>query len=182
MTKRRTFLKNTSLLGLTPLIPNFNLLNINDKVKTAHIGVGGMGKSDLNDIASHKNVEVFALCDVDNKALIEAGKLFPNAKLFKDYRELLKNIHEEIDAVIVSTPDHTHAPASIMAMNLNKHVYCQKPLTHHVSEARKMKKLAEEKNLITQMGIQVHSFYDYKLATLLIKSGSIPKPNASSLA
>ena len=82
MTKRRTFLKNTSLLGLTPLIPNFNLLNINYKVKTAHIGVGGMGKSDLNDIASHKNVEVFALCDVDNKALIEAGKLFPNAKLF----------------------------------------------------------------------------------------------------
>ena len=84
MTKRRTFLKNTSLLGLTPLIPNFNLLNINAKVKTAHVGVGGMGKSDLNDIASHKNVEVFALCDVDNKALIEAGKLFPNAKLFKD--------------------------------------------------------------------------------------------------
>ena len=88
-----------------------------------------MGKSDLNDIASHKNVEVFALCDDDNKALIEAGKLFPNAKLFKDYREMLKNIHDEIDAVIVSTPDHTHAPASIMAMNLNKHVYCQKPLT-----------------------------------------------------
>ena len=175
MTKRRTFLKNTSLLGLIPLIPNFNLLNINYKVKTAHIGVGGMGKSDLNDIASHKNVEVFALCDVDNKALIEAGKLFPNAKLFKDYREMLKNIHDEIDAVIVSTPDHTHAPASIMAMNINKHVYCQKPLTHHVSEARKMKKLAEEKNLITQMGIQVHSFYDYKLATLLIKSGIIGK-------
>ena len=88
---------------------------------------------------------------------------------------MLKNIHDEIDAVIVSTPDHTHAPASIMAMNLNKHVYCQKPLTHHVSEARKMKKLAEEKNLITQMGIQVHSFYDYKLATLLIKSGIIGK-------
>ena len=88
---------------------------------------------------------------------------------------MLENIHEDIDAVIVSTPDHTHAPASIMAMEYNKHVYCQKPLTHHVSEARKMKKLAEDKNLITQMGIQVHSFYDYKLATLLIKSGIIGK-------
>ena len=174
MNKRRSFLKNTSILGLTPFLPNFNFLDItNKKIKTVHIGVGGMGKADLNDIASHKNVEVYALCDVDNKALIEAGKLFPNAKLFKDYRKMLESINEDIDAVIVSTPDHTHAPASIMAMEYNKHVYCQKPLTHHVSEARKMKKLAEEKNLITQMGIQVHSFYDYKLATLLIKSGII---------
>ena len=73
MTKRRTFLKNTSLLGLTPLIPNFNLLNINDKVKTAHIGVGGMGKSDLNDIASHKNVHKKQNYDDDSSLLIENG-------------------------------------------------------------------------------------------------------------
>ena len=178
MINRRNFLKNTSIFGIAPLLPNYNFLNImNKKIKTAHIGVGGMGKSDLNDIASHNKVEVYALCDVDNKALVEAGKLFPKAKLFKDYRIMLKNIHDEIDAVIVSAPDHTHAPASIMAMEFNKHVYCQKPLTHHVSEARKMKKLAQEKNLITQMGIQVHSFYDYKLATLLIKSGIIGKVN-----
>ena len=176
MINRRNFLKNTSIFGITPFLPSYNFFNLlNKKIKTAHIGVGGMGKADLNDIASHKKVEVYALCDVDNKALVEAGKLFPNAKLFKDYRKMLENIHEDIDAVIVSTPDHTHAPASILAMEHNKHVYCQKPLTHHVSEARKMKKLAEEKNLVTQMGIQVHSFYDYKLATLLIKSGIIGK-------
>ena len=176
MINRRNFLKNTSIFGITPFLPSYNFFNLlNKKIKTAHVGVGGMGKADLNDIASHKKVEVYALCDVDNKALVEAGKLFPNAKLFKDYRKMLENIHEDIDAVIVSTPDHTHAPASIMAMEYNKHVYCQKPLTHHVSEARKMKKLAEEKNIITQMGIQVHSFYDYKLATLLIKSGIIGK-------
>ena len=176
MINRRNFLKNTSIFGITPFLPSYNFFNLlNKKIKTAHIGVGGMGKADLNDIASHKKVEVYALCDVDNKALVEAGKLFPNAKLFKDYRKMLENIHEDIDAVIVSTPDHTHAPASIMAMEYNKHVYCQKPLTHHVSEARRMKKLAEDKNLITQMGIQVHSFYDYKLATLLIKSGIIGK-------
>src|SRR5690606_40021173 len=77
--------------------------------------------------------------------------------------------------VIVSTPDHTHAPASLMAMKMDKPVYCQKPLTHHVSEARERKKVAEKKGLVTQMGIQVHSFYDYKLATLLIQSGSIGK-------
>ena len=86
---------------------------------------------------------------------------------------MFNELSDSIDAVIVSTPDHTHAPASIMAMNLNKAVYCQKPLTHHVSEARAMRKLANEKKLITQMGIQVHSFYDYKLATLLIQSGII---------
>ena len=88
---------------------------------------------------------------------------------------MLNNMAVDIDAVIVSTPDHTHAPVSIMAMEMNKPVYCQKPLTHFVSEARSMRKLAEEKNLITQMGIQVHSFYEYKLATILIQSGILGK-------
>ena len=88
---------------------------------------------------------------------------------------MLSEMASDFDAVIVSTPDHTHAPASLMAMEMNKPVYCQKPLTHFVSEARAMRKMAEEKNLVTQMGIQVHSFYDYKLATVLIQSGIIGK-------
>jgi len=88
---------------------------------------------------------------------------------------MFDELGSEIDAVVVSTPDHTHAPAAMMAMEMGKSVYCQKPLTHHVAEARAMKKLAEEKELITQMGIQVHSFYDYKLATLLIQAGIIGK-------
>ena len=116
-------------------------------LRTAHIGVGGMGAADLNDIASHKSVEVVALCDVDSNALKAASKLYPNAKLFKDYRIMFKEINNLIDAVIVSTPDHTHAPASMLAMELNKSVYCQKPLTHHVSEARAMRKMAKDKNL-----------------------------------
>ena len=176
MLDRRNFIIKTSMLGTVPLLPNFNFFKkSNNIVRTAHIGVGGMGKSDLRDTASHKNVKVVALCDVDSNALEEAGKLFPTAKKYKDYRVLIKEMSEDIDAVIVSAPDHTHAPVSILAMKNNKHVYCQKPLTHHVSEAREMKKLSEEKNLITQMGIQVHSFYDYKLATLLIQSGLIGK-------
>ena len=176
MIDRRNFLKNTSILGFGTLLTNCNFSNnMKTTIKTAHIGVGGMGKEDLNDIASHEKVEVFALCDVDNNALVEAGKLFPKAKLFRDYRVMLETLNKEIDAVIVSAPDHVHAPASIMAMQYDKHVYCQKPLTHHVSEAREMKRIAEKKNLITQMGIQVHSFYDYKLATLLIQSGLIGK-------
>src|SRR5690606_38170912 len=99
----------------------------------------------------------------------------PGARVFFDYRAMLEEMGDEIDAVIVSTPDHTHAPASLMAMNMNKPVYCQKPLSHYVSESREMKRVAAEKGLVTQMGIQVHSFYDYKLATLLIQSGIIGK-------
>lgn len=134
-----------------------------------------MGAEDLRAIASHEMVDVAALCDVDSNNLATAQQLYPNAKAYKDYRKLLKEMSGEIDAVIVSTPDHTHAPASMMAMEMGKSVYCQKPLTHHVLEARAMRKMAEEKNLVTQMGIQVHSFYDYKLGTLLIQSGIIGK-------
>ncbi|SEF47468.1 Gfo/Idh/MocA family oxidoreductase [Algoriphagus boritolerans] len=174
---RRDFLKKSSL-GAAGLFLAPSLLaqaRANGKLRTAHIGLGGMGMEDLRAISSHELVEVVALCDVDTHALSNATALFPNAKTFVDYRELLREMKDDIDAVIVSTPDHTHAPASLMAMEMNKAVYCQKPLTHHVSEARAMRKMAEEKNLVTQMGIQVHSFYDYKLATLLIQSGIIGK-------
>ncbi|MEM8893633.1 MAG: Gfo/Idh/MocA family oxidoreductase [Bacteroidota bacterium] len=145
------------------------------KLRTAHIGVGGMGMEDLKAISSHSSVDVVALCDVDAENLAAASELFPKAKAYADYRQLLKKMGNKIDAVIVSTPDHTHAPASMMAMEMDKAVYCQKPLTHHVSEARAMASLAKEKDLVTQMGIQVHSFYDYKLATSLIQSGMIGK-------
>ncbi len=174
--KRRDFIKSTGILTLGALLPSSAwALSNNKRLRTAHIGVGGMGGSDLASISSHELVDVAALCDVDSKALKAAKKLHPNAKVFTDYRILLKEMGDSIDAVIVSTPDHTHAPASMMAMEIGKPVYCQKPLTHHVAEARAMQKLATEKKLVTQMGIQVHSFYDYKLATLLIQSGIIGK-------
>ncbi len=173
---RRNFLKTTATLASLPLIPSNIWSSTNkNRLRTAHIGVGGMGSADLKDISSHKDVDVVALCDIDSNALISASKLHPKAKTYKDYRVMMKEMEDQFDAVIISTPDHTHAPASMMAMEINKAVYCQKPLTHHVSEARAMRKIAEEKNLITQMGIQVHSFYDYKLATLLIQSGIIGK-------
>ncbi|MEM6966616.1 MAG: Gfo/Idh/MocA family oxidoreductase [Bacteroidota bacterium] len=146
-----------------------------ERLRTAHIGVGNMGLEDLKAVASHTKVDVAALCDVDADYLAAAHQLYPKAKVFKDYRTMLKEMDDQIDAVIVSTPDHTHAPASMLAMEMDKPVYCQKPLTHHVTEARAMRKMAEEKKLITQMGIQVHSFYDYKLATLLIRDGIIGK-------
>ncbi|MDT0539582.1 MULTISPECIES: Gfo/Idh/MocA family protein [Croceitalea] len=186
--KKRDFLKKSAILASsTAVMPSIFLackeeekseskkLPKLERLRTAHIGVGNMGGEDLRDISSHAKVDVVALCDVDANNLAAAKVLHPNAMTFTDYRLMLEEIKDEIDAVIVSTPDHTHAPASLMAMNFNKSVYCQKPLTHYVSEAREMNKIATEKGLITQMGIQVHSFYDYKLATLLIQSGIIGK-------
>ena len=176
--KKRDFLKSSVALASATIIPSPLLISTSPKktiLRTAHIGVGGMGASDLESISSHKSVQVVALCDVDKNSLDDAQKKFPDAKAFKDYRIMLSEMSESIDAVVVSTPDHSHAPASILAMEMNKPVYCQKPLTHFVSEARSMKKIAEEKKLVTQMGIQVHSFYDYKLATVLIQAGIIGK-------
>jgi predicted dehydrogenase len=174
--KRRHFLKNAAALaGVTLLPSSVWALTKNGKLRTAHIGVGGMGASDLKSIASHQLVEVSALCDVDSNNLAAAQKLYPNAKVFSDYRKLFDEMGSEIDAVIVSAPDHTHAPASLMAMEMGKPVYCQKPLTHHVSEARAMRKMAEDKNLVTQMGIQIHSWKEYRGTVLLIQSGIIGK-------
>lgn len=173
---KREFLKNAAALSTLAIIPAESWAFAADKrLRTAHIGLGGMGQADLASISSHSNVDVVALCDVDSKVLEEVKSKFPNAKTYADYRVMLKEMSKDIDAVIVSTPDHSHAPASMMAMEMNKPVYCQKPLTHYVKEARAMDKIAKEKKLVTQMGIQVHSFYDYKLATLLIQSGIVGK-------
>lgn len=174
---KREFLK-TSAIGALGIILAPSLLKASlkgERLRTAHIGVGNMGAADLKAISSHASVDVVALCDVDAQNLSAARQLHPKARVFSDYRVMMKELGHEIDAVIVSTPDHTHAPASMLAMQMNKPVYCQKPLTHYVSESREMNKLATEKALVTQMGIQVHSFYDYKLATLLIQSGIIGK-------
>ena len=177
--KRRDFVKGAAALSSIAFLPSCSTSKVasNGRLRTAHIGVGGMGGEDLKSISSHALVDVTALCDVDANNLAAAHKLHPGAKVYTDYRVMLKEMGDGIDAVIVSTPDHTHAPASMMAMEMNKAVYCQKPLTHHVTEARAMQKLARDKNLVTQMGIQVHSFYDYKLATLLVQSGLIGKVN-----
>ena len=95
--------------------------------KVGFIGVGNMGGEDLRDISSHPQVDVVALCDVDAVNLSAARKLHPKARVFFDYRVMLQEMKDDLDAVIVSTPDHTHAPASLMAMEMGKNVYCQNP-------------------------------------------------------
>jgi len=174
--KRRDFIRSAAALTTVTMLPGSVWAAMRQgTIRTAHIGVGGMGASDLKSIASHPSVRVAALCDVDAVRLKAAHQLHPDAKVFADYRKLFDDMGKEIDAVIVSTPDHTHAPASMMAMELGKPVYCQKPLTHHVMESRKMRRMAEEKDLVTQMGIQIHSFKEYRSAVILVQSGIIGK-------
>jgi predicted dehydrogenase len=174
--KRREFIKASAAVTLCGILPSGSYSQSpNGKLRTAHIGVGGMGGSDLGSVSSHKGVEVAALCDVDSRNLDRAKKKHSKAELFRDYREMLSKLGDKVDAVVVSTPDHTHAPASMTAMNMNKPVYCQKPLAHEVHEARQMRLLAEKKKLVTQMGIQIHSHIAYRMATQLIQSGTIGK-------
>src|SRR5579859_404889 len=118
----------------------------NEKLRFAGIGVGGKGDSDINQAGELG--EVVALCDIDENTLNGKAGRFKSAKLYFDYRKMFEEMGKDIDAVTVSTPDHTHAPASIMAMRMGKHVYCQKPLTWSIEEARLMRTLAAEKNLV----------------------------------
>ena len=174
---KRDFIKLASKLSLGALtIPRAWSKEVKkNKIRTAHIGVGGMGFNDLTQISSHPFVEVVGLCDVDSINLKKAHQNHPNARAFSDYKELFNEIGKKIDAVIITTPDHTHAPVSMLAMEMGKSVYCQKPLTNSVLQAQLMERMARKNNLTTQMGIQKHSSYGYKLATKLIQNGAIGK-------
>jgi predicted dehydrogenase len=145
------------------------------KIRHATVGCGGMGGADLNAIASHPDIQIVALCDVDKKNLDAALKKFPDAKGYRDYRKMFAEISDEIDTVNVGTPDHMHAAIAMTAMNKGKHVYCQKPLTHDVYEARRLAEAARAKKRVTQMGIQVHSSREYRLAVRVIQDGAIGK-------
>src|SRR6185369_2689019 len=123
-----------------------------EQLNIACIGVGGKGSSDTDHAGNHGNI--VALCDIDDQHLDAKASKFPQAKKFNDFRKMLEQMDKSIDAVTVSTPDHTHAFAAVMAMKMGKHVYCQKPLTHTVHEARVMRETATKYKVATQMGNQ----------------------------
>ena len=129
-------------------------LSPNEKLRIAGIGVGGKGKGDILSCAEE---EIVALCDVDWKRAEEAFYKLPKARKYKDFRKMLEEMSGEIDACVISTPDHTHAPAAFEAMKLGKHVRVQKPLTHTIAEARLLQKTAQEMGVVTAMGNQGHS-------------------------
>lgn len=171
---RRTFLRNAAWAGSSLVILSNSQLvtgtQANEKLNIAGIGVGGRGAADINGVASQNLV---ALCDVDEKHAAGTFQKFPNAKRYKDFRKMLDEMHGKIDAVVIGTPDHTHAPAGVMAMKLGKHCYCEKPLTHSVYEARVMANIAREKNLVTQMGTQIHAGNNYRRVVELVQTRAI---------
>jgi predicted dehydrogenase len=126
-------------------------VSANEKLNIAVVGCGGQGGENLNRVAGEN---IVALCDVDESRVAGAGKRFPAAKTFRDFRKMLDRMHQQIDAVVVSIPDHMHTPVSLAAMRLGKHVYCEKPLTWSIEEARLMAQTAGEHKVATQMGTQ----------------------------
>ena len=147
----------------------------NGKIRHASIGVGGMGGSDIQQIAAHPDVEIAAICDVDTARMSVAAKKFPNARRYQHWRELLDKEADAIDSVNVSTPDHMHASITLTAINKGKHVYCQKPLTHDIHEARVIAEAAARAGVVTQMGIQGNATIGYRMAVKMIRDGAIGK-------
>jgi predicted dehydrogenase len=148
-----------------------------EQVNIACIGVGGKGDSDTKQASKVGNV--VALCDIDDNTLDKMAESFAKdgktPKKYNDYRKMLEEMDKQIDAVTVSTPDHHHAPASVMAMKMGKHVYCQKPLTHTVQEARTMREVARDKKVVTQMGNQGTASNGLRRGVELIRGGIIGK-------
>lgn len=157
---RRDFIKTTAIAAASfMIVPRHVLggkgfLSPSDRLIIAGIGVGGKGQSDLAKIYQGGKSEIAFLCDVDARRATNSRKAFPQAKYYKDWRELFDKEHKNIDAVTVSTPDHNHAMITVAAMQLGKHVYVQKPLTHDIYEARKLTEAAQRYQVVTQMGNQ----------------------------
>ena len=158
---RRSFITRTSAVAagafMVPFTTRYGAgygMKANDKLNIAVIGAGGQGMANLQDCRAEN---VVALCDVSETAASRAFKQFPDAKRFKDFRVMFDKMANEIDAVIIATPDHTHFPAAMAAMQLGKHVCVEKPLAHNVWQLRTLRKAAKHYNVITQMANQGHA-------------------------
>ncbi len=167
ITRRRFLADSTKAVSALAVAPAFiskaaapgerRKLSPNDKLNVAFIGVGGQGAADIDSVTRAEEVNVVALCDVDETRLNNAGKKFPDAKHYRDYRKLLET-EKSVDAVVIAIPDHSHAAATMMALKLGRHVYCEKPLTRTVKEARAVALAAREAKVATQMGNQGMAF------------------------
>lgn len=175
---RRDFIRNSSLAAAGFFIVPRHVLGKgfvapSDRLNLAGIGVGGMGESGLNEFSKSPKVQVTALCDVSDKAAANSRKKFSKAPYYKDFREMLEKEKNNIDACYIATPDNTHAVATLAAMQLGKHVYTQKPLTHDIYEARVLTEAAKKYKVVTQMGNQGGSGDGVRRTQELIKAGLI---------
>ncbi len=175
---RREFLKGASLAGAGVWIAGratwadeLASKSPNEKLGLASIGIGGKGEGDCDQAANHANL--IAICDVDTRRLDAMGEKHPKAKKFTDFRKMFDAMGKEIDAVTISTPDHTHAVATMMAIKMGKHVYTQKPMTHDVWEARQLRLAAKEYKIASQMGNQGTADSRLRTAVEVIRAGAI---------
>lgn len=173
--KRREFLGSAAAVAAFTIVPRHVLggkgfTAPSEKLNIAGIGCGGMGGVDLERVSSEN---IVALCDVDDSRAARTVAKFPDARRFKDFRVMLDEMDNEIDAVVVATPDHVHAIATMTAIKHGKHVYCEKPLTHTVYEARAVAKAAREAGVATQMGNHGHSSEGIRLVKEWIAAGAI---------
>lgn len=173
---RRDFLKSSALAGAGFWVAGRargaeESSSPNEKINFACIGIDGKGRSDSAD-AARRGV-VVAICDIDDKKLEAAAKIHKDAKKFTDFRQLFDEMGKDIDAVTVSTPDHTHAVATAMAIKMGKHCYTQKPLTHTIDEARRLGELAREHKVVSQMGNQGTAESGVRRAAATIQSGAL---------
>ena len=173
---RRRFLVTAGAAFAAPaFIPNLRAASPNGKLRHVSFGASGQARSDLDNIAASPHVEVFAAVDVDKKNWDGITKQWPQAKLYQDWREFMAKEAGNFDCANVSTPDHMHGSIASSLMNAGKHVYGEKPLTHNLRECRHLTKLAREKGVMTQMGIQVSSEFNERYCQALIKAGAIGK-------
>src|SRR3954469_8789335 len=163
----RAFLTATGALASAPAFLRGQ--NLNDKLNIAIIGTGGRGGSNLSSVSSQN---IVALCDVNANNLNSAAARHPKAKKFADFRKVFDNA-KDFDAVVVSTCEHTHAFATMLALKSGKHVYCEKPLTHNIWEARQIREAAARAKVATQMGIQIHATDNYRRVVELVQTGAV---------
>ncbi len=176
---RRSFLKSASVAAAAVSLNALSYSRVygaNSRMRIASVGTGGKGWSDLNGVAASADVDVVGLCDIDSsvKHLGQAAEKYPSARLYADWRKLLDESND-VQGVLVSTPDFMHAPISMAAMHLGKHVFCQKPLAHSVYEVRQMRTAAAKYNLTTQMCNQIQSHSAYRTAVHMVHTGMIGK-------
>ncbi|MBP5320885.1 MAG: Gfo/Idh/MocA family oxidoreductase [Kiritimatiellae bacterium] len=187
---RRSFLAGTAAFSAAGLmgnrafaaLPTPRVIGANEKIHHACIGVGGMGFHDFSNFLAHPRAEIVAICDVDENNLKRAAEKVPNARRYRDWRELLEKEGDAIDSVNAAVPDHMHAVIAMNAMRRGKHVYCQKPLCHDVAECRLLADTVRDSKVVTQLGTQHASGAGDMIAVQWLRQGVIGEAKYAYLA
>src|SRR5947209_4501122 len=172
---RRAALKQFLAAGVAPLVFRRHATAApSETIYHASFGGSGMAGSDIKSLTASKHLKLVAVADVDLSRTADVKKQFPDVKIYQDWRELLDK-EKNLNSVNVSTPDHMHAPITMRAMQQGLHVYTQKPLTQSIYEARQLARVARDKKLVSQMGIQIHSHAVHRTVVRLLQDGAIGK-------